>query len=175
MWYLFIYIFEFCFSFYFLVQVFFRSSQSTGFPSHSLQPSLHRFLRCFPRMRDCFSSFSRLRIITLALAASSLTFFCCCLFFFGVVFTPVLLSGAKIIFALICEIYIYIYSSASFFFTLSAFFLLLLSFWWRIFYFFNYFCTRFSLCLASLSATRGASLFLLSIYYTYYIPFPFVL
>lgn len=108
MWYLFIYIFEFCFSFYFLVQVFFRSSQSTGFPSHSLQPSLHRFLRCFPRMRDCFSSFSRLRIITLALAASSLTFFCCCLFFFGVVFTPVLLSGAKIIFALICEIYIYI-------------------------------------------------------------------
>ncbi|XP_062169627.1 protein TAPETUM DETERMINANT 1-like [Alnus glutinosa] len=46
-------------------------------------------------MRDCFSSFSRLRIVPLALAASSLTFFCCCLFFFGVVFTPVLLSGVE--------------------------------------------------------------------------------
>lgn len=44
-------------------------------------------------MSDCFSLLSRLRITTLALVASSLTFFCFCFFFFGIVFTPVLLSG----------------------------------------------------------------------------------
>ncbi|XP_059444099.1 protein TAPETUM DETERMINANT 1-like [Corylus avellana] len=66
----------------------YRVSESPSCPSPLLQQSLHRFLWCFPRMREDFSSFKRLQFITLALAVSSLTFF-----FFGVVFAPVLLSG----------------------------------------------------------------------------------
>lgn len=138
----------------------YRVSESPSCPSHSLQPSLHRFLWFFPMMSDCFSLLSRLRITTLALVASSLTFFCFCFFFFGIVFTPVLLSGAQIFPALLSEMFYRKNIPPLFFNTFSALLLFLFGGEYFISSIISVLVSRFGF---AFSNTRGLS-FLLSIY-----------